>query len=1205
MGQDGFVWAIGVVEDRFDPEKLGRVRVRWLGYHTEDKEKILTKDLPWAQVMQSVGGNSMAGVGDAPVNLVEGSWVVGFFRDPISLQDPIVIGTMPGMNTVTALAGSDSKKWAQNRGAYKTFNQPQTYDDENKVVPGTETEYKDFEKGFFDPTYDQADIPHPPSELSFGSAKGYATVPVKYIVFDYADKNLYPRVLNLSPGGPYENVRDLITDPKYTDLKIAAHSGGKEVLSEVVNAGVWSNLPSDPPLMESDAVAAPKRITHSDLLQLMFKTTRRVVSDARLPTEPNWTNLGTMKWPDTMTYSKAGDDKEPFFRIGALSTEENPDSSNQLLVDAYSRLPGVDRENFIITTGYLEDGFWRDSKTQLPSYPFIRDMANNSAGDDSRPSDLQTSETGQFGQSGEWYRTTHPRVKYVKKGSLTATQAAQAKLLYDAGHYGTGVYEMDDDPKDPVGRQDIKWDDIGINDLVVVQVPDTNPLAQGGIPIASLTSTGVKTKSGFFTGATTGTGKNAKPEVSEAVAPYAGDIVQIAGCRGSQELNGRVFRILSVSGTDALTFSLGTADGGLFSGPGSTKISTAPVSTYINGGVVLINPHPVLQWKAESRERQINIGSPNPETGLNEKHWNQPTGDFNAQYPYNHVYESESGHLREFDDTPGAERIHEYHRAGTYYEVDHAGNKVDYVKGDRYDISMHDDYVYVKGRVVHTYDDEVLIRCNDRLDLSAKWKMQIWSGGDLDIHSKRNINLKSDGDINLQADGHINMQGTTLTAEQAETKAGTRGVFEMSKIRMKAGHLEAEMIGDEGHPDMMGIALQSNIAPIQIKTVAEGKSIFVTSAEDIEMFANVDFYRTAWTGKMWDYAYTGYNLTAVTGNIHILASGTNNDASDSDDGSIFITGKKWVDIEACTEDLNLTAGWKDINLKATGLSDPDVLGGRINMETVANTVTGSGTFSILSDADIDIKSTNKPIFIEAAKDTDGSINIKAAEDIFIESADAMNVKSGGVMNTQSGGIHNLLSGGDILLTATGNEIHLNSTAAGSATAATASITTSPATASTADVGKPAYIAETMSLLVIDLPNPVLSDPPLIPAAHSWVEDSHGLALNANTTDGGGGENIRNLQDLLSDMSSGVVAHTFTPSSEVGKQVWTGSHTTETAGDWSGYTEKPDEEGPTAKKYVLGPQSLSTIRRFHGWGEDGDTTDTKQVTWKCTEPSTQP
>ena len=42
LGQDGFVWAIGVVEDRFDPEKQGRVRVRWLGYHTDEKARILT-----------------------------------------------------------------------------------------------------------------------------------------------------------------------------------------------------------------------------------------------------------------------------------------------------------------------------------------------------------------------------------------------------------------------------------------------------------------------------------------------------------------------------------------------------------------------------------------------------------------------------------------------------------------------------------------------------------------------------------------------------------------------------------------------------------------------------------------------------------------------------------------------------------------------------------------------------------------------------------------------------------------------------------------------------------------------------------------------------------------------------------------------------------------------------------------------------------
>ena len=51
MGLDGFVWFTGVVEDRNDPDKLGRVRVRCLGFHTEDLLDIPTKDLPWATVM--------------------------------------------------------------------------------------------------------------------------------------------------------------------------------------------------------------------------------------------------------------------------------------------------------------------------------------------------------------------------------------------------------------------------------------------------------------------------------------------------------------------------------------------------------------------------------------------------------------------------------------------------------------------------------------------------------------------------------------------------------------------------------------------------------------------------------------------------------------------------------------------------------------------------------------------------------------------------------------------------------------------------------------------------------------------------------------------------------------------------------------------------------------------------------------------------
>ena len=97
MGMDGFIWFTGVVEDRNDPSQLGRVRVRCVGYHTDDKERIPTADLPWAHVMHPVTDPSMNGMGNTPSFMVEGTWVVGFFMDAEDKQQPVIIGTLPGV----------------------------------------------------------------------------------------------------------------------------------------------------------------------------------------------------------------------------------------------------------------------------------------------------------------------------------------------------------------------------------------------------------------------------------------------------------------------------------------------------------------------------------------------------------------------------------------------------------------------------------------------------------------------------------------------------------------------------------------------------------------------------------------------------------------------------------------------------------------------------------------------------------------------------------------------------------------------------------------------------------------------------------------------------------------------------------------------------------------------------------------------------
>ena len=86
----------GVVEDRNDPLSLGRVRIRFVGLHSEDKLKIKTEDLPWAYPVQPITSAAMNGIGTSPLGPVEGTWVVGFFRDQ-NMQQPVYFGTLGGV----------------------------------------------------------------------------------------------------------------------------------------------------------------------------------------------------------------------------------------------------------------------------------------------------------------------------------------------------------------------------------------------------------------------------------------------------------------------------------------------------------------------------------------------------------------------------------------------------------------------------------------------------------------------------------------------------------------------------------------------------------------------------------------------------------------------------------------------------------------------------------------------------------------------------------------------------------------------------------------------------------------------------------------------------------------------------------------------------------------------------------------------------
>jgi len=96
IGLDGFIWWVGVIENRMDPLGLGRCKVRIYGWHTNDtsgtdpaKIAIPVDDLPWALPLLPLNSRNSF----FPPEL--GDWVMGFFMDGESGQFPVMMGILP------------------------------------------------------------------------------------------------------------------------------------------------------------------------------------------------------------------------------------------------------------------------------------------------------------------------------------------------------------------------------------------------------------------------------------------------------------------------------------------------------------------------------------------------------------------------------------------------------------------------------------------------------------------------------------------------------------------------------------------------------------------------------------------------------------------------------------------------------------------------------------------------------------------------------------------------------------------------------------------------------------------------------------------------------------------------------------------------------------------------------------------------------
>ena len=173
--------------------------------------------------------------------------------------------------------------------------------------------------------------------------------------------------------------------------------------------------------------------------------------------------------------------------------------------------------------------------------------------------------------------------------------------------------------------------------------------------------------------------------------------------------------------------------------------------------------------------------------------FSEPAIPYNSSYPYNHVYESESGHIRELDDTVGAERIHERHTSGSGYEIHPDGTKVTRVKKDNYDLITGDSFVHIKGDQSTTTDGGVRVFVNaDGSTADGHYTIEVGNNANINIQvNKGNVNVvTNEGDINLKSGANIQLdaaQGIYLRSKTVSAEIDGNWVERVTGNNTKTG----------------------------------------------------------------------------------------------------------------------------------------------------------------------------------------------------------------------------------------------------------------------------------------------------------------------------------------------------------------------------------------------------------------------------------
>ena len=188
----------------------------------------------------------------------------------------------------------------------------------------------------------------------------------------------------------------------------------------------------------------------------------------------------------------------------------------------------------------------------------------------------------------------------------------------------------------------------------------------------------------------------------------------------------------------------------------------------------------ILKPRADARIPNI----PTALTG----NWAEPKSAYGATYPHNHVYESESGHIFEVDDTPTAERLHRYHKAGTFEEIRPDGSRVTKIKGSDYELTIGSKSMMIKGDVLYTNEGKAQLKVGKDFYIEVDGDMRTLVHGNVIMYTKGSLVHRVGGSYTVASDGNMTFVAPRIDLNPEginASKVSVGGLNKIAKRRVK------------------------------------------------------------------------------------------------------------------------------------------------------------------------------------------------------------------------------------------------------------------------------------------------------------------------------------------------------------------------------------------------------------------------------------